>query len=291
MKFSFIAAEKTHYPVRALCKALEVSPSGFYASQHRAPSARATKDLRLKVLIRTAFEQSRQSYGSPRIYDDVAHERVGRNRVIRLMQAEGIRARHRRRYRMSPTSDPNQAVAANVLARDFVASAPNQRWVADTTELRTPSGKFYLAAILDLYSRCLVGWAIRAVNDRHLILAALDAAIIRRRPASGLLHHSDQGCTYTSEDYQDALASKGITASMSRRGNCYDNAVIESWFSTLKFELGETFESIGDAKKQLFDYIDVFYNQKRRHSKLGGMSPAHFERMNAINESQAALSA
>ena len=192
---------------------------------------------------------------------------------------------------MSPTSDPNQAVAANVLARDFVASAPNQRWVADTTELRTPSGKFYLAAILDLYSRCLVGWAIRAVNDRHLILAALDAAIIRRRPASGLLHHSDQGCTYTSEDYQDALASKGITASMSRRGNCYDNAVIESWFSTLKFELGETFESIGDAKKQLFDYIDVFYNQKRRHSKLGGMSPAHFERMNAINESQAALSA
>lgn len=280
MKFACITAEKASFPVSKLCKALGVSTAGYYASLHREPSKRATKDERLKVLIKAAFAASRKTYGSPRIYDDLveAKEGVGRNRVIRLMQAEGIVARPRRRYRSTTMSDHNQPVAANLLARDFKADAPNQRWVGDTTELLTESGKFYLAAILDLFSRSLVGWAVSTVNDRRLTIAALDAALKRRLPGAGLLHHSDQGCTYASEDYQEVLRDHGITCSMSRRGNCYDNAVMESWFSTLKFELGETYPSVRIAKDQLFDYIEVFYNQRRRHSTLGGVSPAAFER-------------
>ena len=293
MRFACITAEKTSFPITKLCHALGVSTAGYYASLRRAPSVRAKKDERLKVFIRAAFVASRKSYGSPRIHDDLveAKEGVGRNRVIRLMQAEGIVARPRRRYRSTTMSDHDQPVAANLLAREFVADAPNQRWVGDTTELLTASGKFYLAAILDLFSRSLVGWAISAVNDRHLTIAALDAALKRRLPGVGLLHHSDQGCTYASEDYQEVLRDHAITCSMSRRGNCYDNAVMESWFSTLKFELGETFPSIRIAKDQLFDYIEVFYNQRRRHSTLGGVSPAAFERAYYSSKAQMALAA
>ena len=176
-------------------------------------------------------------------------------------------------------SDHDQPVAANLLDRQFEAAAENERWVGDTTELLVgSSGKLYLAAILDLYSRFIVGWSISAVNDRHLAIKALDMAIKRRCPDAGLLHHSDQGCTYASADYQAVLSARGITCSMSRRGNCYDNAVMESFFSTLKSELGERFESCGAAKMELFDYIEVFYNQRRRHSTLGQISPAEFER-------------
>ena len=179
-------------------------------------------------------------------------------------------------------SEHDQPIAPNVLARDFAAPAPNQRWVGDPTEMLTTSGgKFYLAAIVDLYSRYCVGWAVSAVNDRHLTMRALEVAIRRRCPEAGLLHHSDQGSTYASEDYRDLLDLHGITCSMSRRGNCLDNAAMESWFSTVKFELGETFESIHLAKEQLFDYIEVFYNQQRRHSSIEYMSPARFERQYA----------
>ena len=205
--------------------------------------------------------------------------RVSRKRVVRLMREEGLLARPRKRFKATTDSNHEQPVAANVLAREFTAQAPNQRWVGDTTEMRTASGgKFFLAAIVDLYSRFCVGWALSAVNDRHLTMRALEAAIRRRCPSAGLLHHSDQGSTYASEDYRDLLEANGITCSMSRRGNCLDNAAMESWFSTVKFELGETFESIGRAKEQLFDYIEVFYNQRRRHSTLDYVSPARYER-------------
>ena len=160
-----------------------------------------------------------------------------------------------------------------------MAAAPNQRWVGDTTELVIGgSGKLYLAAVLDLFSRFIVGWALSAVNDRHLTIKALEMALKRRCPEIGLLHHSDQGCTYASEDYQALLEARGIVCSMSRRGNCYDNAVMESFFSTVKSELGEHFESHGVAKMEMFDYLEVFYNQRRRHSTLGQISPATFER-------------
>jgi putative transposase len=204
---------------------------------------------------------------------------ISRKRVVRLMQEDGLVARPRRRFKVTTMSDHDQPIAANVLAQQFTAAAPNQRWVGDTSEfLVGPSGKIYVAAILDLFSRYVVGWALSAVNDRHLTVKALEMAIKRRCPDAGLLHHSDQGSTYASEDYRRSLGAHGITCSMSRRGNCYDNAVMESFFSTVKFELGEHFDSCGDAKMQLFDYIEVFYNQRRRHSTNGQISPAAFER-------------
>ncbi len=277
MRFAFIQSEKA-WPVATMCNALQVSTSGFYAWTRRARSERATKDERLKVLIAESFARSRRTYGSPRVHVDLADEHVGRNRIIRLMQADGLEARVRRRYRSTTNSEHDQPLAANVLNREFEATAPNQRWVGDTTEMLTATGKFYLAAIVDLYARFVVGWAVSAVNDRHLTIAALDQALRRRCPEAGLLHHSDQGSTYASEDYQEVLRDHGITCSMSRRGNCHDNAAMESWFSTVKFELGETFESIRQAKDQLFDYIEIFYNQQRRQSSIGYASPGQHER-------------
>jgi transposase InsO family protein len=195
------------------------------------------------------------------------------------MQADGLRARYRKRFKCTTLSDHDQPVAANLLDRRFIADAPNRRRVGDTTEFVIgESGKLYLAAVLHLFLRFVVGWAVSAVNDRHLALKALSMALKRRCPDAGLLHHSDQGCTYASEDYQRTLDASGITCSMSRRGNCYDNAVMEAFFSSLKSETADRFPSCGDAKMELFDYIEVFYNQRRRHSTLGQMSQAEFER-------------
>ena len=281
MRFTFIAAKKVEHTVTILCRCLCVTRSGFYAWQRRPESTHARDDRRLTVLVRASFDASKQRYGSPRIHADLMDqdEPVSRKRVIRLMQAGGLRARARKRYKTTTMSDHDQPVAANLLDRQFVADAPNQRWVSDTTELTIgENGKLYLAAVLDLFSRFIVGWAISAVNDRHVTIKALEMALKRRCPEIGLLHHSDQGCTYASEDYQRLLATHGIVCSMSRRGNCWDNAVMESVFSTVKHELGEHFESSGTAKMALFDYIEVFYNQRRRHSTLGQISPAAFER-------------
>jgi len=231
--------------------------------------------------VRASFDGSRHNYGSPRVHADLIEQRVrvSRKRVVRLMQEERLKARVRKRYKHTTMSDHDQPIAANLLAQTFDADRPNQRWVGDTTEFVIgTSGKLYLAVILDLFSRFVVGWAVSAVNDRHLTIKALEMALKRRCPGIGLLHHSDQGCTYASEDYQTLLDVHGIVCSMSRRGNCYDNAVMESFFSTVKSELGDQFASNGDAKMELFDYIEVFYNQRRRHSTLGQISPAAFER-------------
>ena len=263
-----------------MCRTLEVSPSGFYAWCCRPASAHTQRDRLLRVLIRASHEASRCTYGSPRIHRDLRDQghRVSRKRVIRLKQAEGLTARMRKRFKCTTRRDPDQPVAANLLDRQFTAAAPNRRWVGDTTEfIIGGTGKLFLAAILDLFSRFVVGWAVSAVNDRHLTIKALQMALKRRCPGPGLLHHSDQGCTYTSEDYQAILAAYGITCSMSRTGDCYDNAVMESFFSTVKLELGEHFENCGNAKMELFDFIEVFYNQRRRHSTLGQISPAVFE--------------
>jgi len=284
VRFEFIAAEKAHHALSRLCRCLRVTRSGFYAWRRRPESAHAQRDRRLKVLVRASFEASQGRYGSPRIHRDLVdwRELVSRKRVIRLMQEDGLKARVRKRFKLTTMSDHDQPVAANLLDRDFTAEAPNQRWVGDTTELLIDTGgKLYLAAILDLFSRFAVGWAVSAVNDRHLVLRALWMALKRRCPGAGLLHHSDQGCTYASEDYQDVLTTYGVTCSMSRRGDCYDNAVMEAFFSTVKSELGEHFESHTAAKHLLFDYIEVFYNQRRRHSTLGLISPAEYERQAA----------
>jgi putative transposase len=279
--FATVAAERASYPVRRLCRIFGVSASGFYASRTRPESRHAQDDRRLKVLLHASFSAGRGYYGSPRIHDDVIAwgEHVSRKRIIRLKQEEGLQARVRQRYNATTDSDHDQPIADNLLGQDFTAARPNQRWVGDTSALRIGAhGKGYLAVVLDLYSRLVVGWAISAVNDRHLTIKALAMALKRRCPGLGLLHHSDQGSTYASDDYQDMLAASGITCSMSRRGNCYDNAVMEAFFSTVKSEIGERFASHADAKAELFDYLEVFYNQRRRHSSAGRMSPAAFER-------------
>ena len=281
MRFRFIAAEKAHHSVAILCRCLRVTRTGFYAWQTRPESARAQEDRRLRVQVRASFEESHHRYGSPRIHEDLIEQdvHVSRKRVIRLMQEDGLQARMRKRFTCTTMSDHDHPVAANLLSREFTAEAPNQRWVGDTTEFVIGErGKVYLAAILDLFSRFVVGWAIGGVNDRYLTIRALDMALMRRCPDVGLLHHSDQGSTYASEDYQAVLEAHGLTCSMSRRGNCYDNAVMEAFFSSVKNELGEDFESGDVAKKALFDYIEVFYNQRRRHSTLDYLSPAAYER-------------
>ena len=283
MKFALVDAEKADHPIVNTCSLLGVSRSGFYAWRRRAPSEHSKQDELLRVQIREAHERSRRTYGSPRVHAELAAQgvQVSRKRVARLMQEQDLVARRRRRYKCTTMSEHDQPVAPNLLDRQFHAQAPNQRWVGDTTELLVgdSGAKLYLAVILDLFSRFVVGWALSAVNDRHLTIRALDVALRRRCPDAGLLHHSDQGSTYAAEDYQKILVARGIVCSMSRRANCLDNAAMESWNSTLKSELGERFHAYGIAKDQLFDYIEVFYNQQRRHSSLGYVSPAECERV------------
>jgi len=284
VRFAFVHAEKAEVPVATLCRALKISRSGYYAWRDRPESAHAQRDRQLRVHVGASFEGSKKRYGSPRVWEDLVEQdiHVSEKRVARLMREDGQRARARKRYRSTVVSDHDQPVAANLLDRQFEAAAPNQRWVGDTTEFVIgSSGKLYLAVILDLFSRFVVGWALSAVNDRHLVIRALDMAIKRRCPDNGLLHHSDQGSPYASQDYQALLAERGIVCSMSRRGNCYDNAVMESFFSSVKSELRDRFASYGEAKMELFDYIEVFYNQRRRHSTLGQVSPAAFEKARA----------
>jgi len=289
MKFVFIVAKMAEFPITVLCRVLEVSRARFYAAMGRPPSAHSVEDQKLAVLVRATHEKSRQRYGAPRVQKELAKAQgvhVSQKRVARLMRQEGLKARPRKRFKVTTMSDHDQPVAANLLDRQFQAEGPNQKWVGDTTELVTENGKLYLAVILDLFSRYVVGWALSPVNDRHLTIAALDMAIRRRCPGAGLLHHSDQGCTYASEDYQRILDRHGVTCSMSRRGDVLDNAAMESWNSTFKAECGERFDTNEVAEAETFDYIEVFYNRLRRHSAIGMLSPAEFERR--YREKQAA---
>jgi transposase InsO family protein len=234
------------------------------------------------VHIREAHLGSRRTYGSPRVYFELRDRgfRVGRNRIARLMRLDGLKARHRRRFVQTTKVDPGLPVAPNVLGRRFSPERPNSSWAADITYIRTLQGWLYLAVVLDLYSRRVVGWATSARIDRELVLRALAMGVERRGPGVGLIHHSDQGSQYASWDYQRTLRQRGIVCSMSRRGNCYDNAVVESFFSTLKKELVHRtcFADRRQAHSALFDYIETFYNPIRRHSALGYVSPMSFER-------------
>ena len=290
MRFQFIGAEKAHHAITILCRCLRVTRSGFYAWQRRPESRHVREDRRLKVLVHVSFDESKERYGSPRIHQDLLAQKAGvsRKRVIRLMQEDGLKARGRKRFKLTTMSDHDHPVAANLLNRQFTAAAPNQRWVGDTTEFVIGSSKLYLAAILDLFSRFIVGWAVSPVNDRDVTITALEMALKRRGPDLGLLHHSDRGCTYASADYQAVLDAHGLVCSMSRRGNCYDNAVMEVFFSSLKSELADRFESRDDARRELFEYIEVFYNQRRRHSTIGYLSPAAFERQARLGPARAA---
>lgn len=279
--FRHIAAEKARYPVRALCRALGVSVSGFYAAQQRPASARAQLDTALRQRLRVEHAAAQQRYGSPRLHQCLraAGHAVGRNRVIRLMRADGLRARRRPRCRHTTQSAHAYPVAPNHLAGCFTVSQPNAVWAADLTYLDTAEGWLYLAVIIDLYARRVVGWATDTTLATTLPLEALRRALAQRRPAPGLLHHSDRGVQYASAAYQAALARHGMTGSMSRRGNCYDNAVVESFFSSLKAELGVArWPTRAAAAQAVADYIERFYNRERLHSTLAYQSPMMFER-------------
>ena len=281
MRFGFIRTERATYPVRLLCRTLAVSAAGFYAWCRRGLSLRAREDAALKVEIRAAYAASRKTYGSPRIFVDLKADdhRIGRKRVARLMREEGIEGQRKRRFRVTTNSRHSHPVATNELNRNFTASAPNKVWVTDITYIWTREGWLYLAAILDLYSRRVVGWSMDSSMDRSLALDALSMALMTRRPEAGLLHHSDRGVQYASTEYQDQLRKHGMICSMSRKGDCWDNAVAESFFSTIKAELVHRTDYVSrcQARASIFEYIEAFYNARRRHSALGYVSPVEHE--------------
>jgi len=283
VRFQFVAKHRGIWPVRWICEVLDVSPSGFYTWLSRPPSQRAQYDELLITDIRRSFADSGETYGVRRIWPDLLDwgHTVGRERVGRLMRSLKLVAQLRRRQRpVDQGQRLESAIAPNTLDRDFAATAPDQKWVADFTYVWTREGWLYVAAVLDLFSRRIVGWSMKARMIADLVTDALVMAIWRRRPDTDLLHHSDQGSQYTCEQFQKLLADHGIECSMSRQGECHDNAVMESFFSRMKDERvsRRKYRSRDDARSDIFDYIELFYNPRRRHSSLGGISPVEFEK-------------
>jgi putative transposase len=285
MRYPFIAAEKANYPVSVLCHVLRVSTSGFYTWLKRSPSMRAKVTAKLRLAIKAAFDESRRTYGSPRIHRELVARgfEVSKARVEREMRAMGLLARRPKRFRVTTDSAHGMPVAENTLGRKFSASEPNQAWTTDITYVWTREGWLYLSVIIDLFSRRVVGWATANHMRTSLVLAALRMALGRRLPEAGLVHHSDRGSQYASVQYRAALAELGIVCSMSRKGNCWDNAVSESFFSTIKQELiyRDDWENRAGASLAIAEYIECFYNTRRRHSYLGFRSPAEHERIHA----------
>lgn len=281
MKFQFIEQHRQEYPVSVMCRVLELSVSGFYAWKKRAVCARKREDGEISKRLQQAFEQNRQVYGSPRLHAELQAQGVhcGRKRVARLMRELEISARRPVRRVRTTSSDPGARFAPNLLQRDFTVSAPNRTWVTDIPYLATLQGWLYLAAVLDLFSRAVVGWAMAPTADELLVERALRMALTHRAPQTGLMHHSDRGCQYTSQVYQQLLATQGVVISMSRSGNCYDNAVMERFFATLKGECTSRyiFETHEQARSVVFEYIECFYNRIRRHSTLDYLSPVQYE--------------
>lgn len=281
MKYGFIHEQADKYEVRLMCDILGVSRSGYYSWRSRPLSARAKSDQALLVHIREIFQQSRRTYGYPRVHEELLARGIscGRDRVARLMREAGLQAKHKRKYYVTTQSDHKRPVAPNLLGQDFVAEAVNQKWLTDITFVPTDEGWLFLAPILDLYSRMVVGWAMEDYLNRRLTLKALKMALVRRNPPAGFLHHSDRGGQFASDDYQGLLDAHDALVSMSRKGNVYDNAPMESFFATLKVELihRRHYTTRAEAKADIFEYIEVFYNRQRRHSALDYISPYEFE--------------
>ena len=283
MRFAFIDVEKAMYPLWLLCRVLRVSRSGYYAWRDRKPSRRALEDEQLRPKVAEAFKTGRGTYGSPRVRDelvDLGFE-VGRRRVARLMRELDLQGVTPRKFRVTTDSNHRHPIAANVLDRNFEASRPNEKWVTDITYIWTSEGWLYLATVMDLYSRRIVGWSTANHLRTDLCLDALQMAIRQRTNIKGLVHHSDRGVQYASDRYRDALKAQGIECSMSRRASCWDNAVAESFFGTLKNELiyRRPWLDRASALDAISEYIEVFYNRIRRHSTIGNISPAKFEEM------------
>ena len=282
MRFELIDAGSEEFPVQRLCKVLGVSQSGYFAWRNRPACRRQHEDLVLLAHVRSAFKLSSETYGSPRMTRELRDEglNVGRRRTARLMRQNGLRARQKRRFTRTTDSLHAFPVAPNLIDQDFSAERPNEKWGADISYVWTREGWLYLAVVIDLFARRVVGWAASDRLHKELALAALGRALAVRRPQAGLTHHSDRGSQYCSSDYQAELRKHGILISMSGKGNCYDNAMVETFFKTLKAELvwRTVFQTRAEAKEALARYIDGFYNPVRRHSALDFISPAQFER-------------
>lgn len=276
---------KTHqdeFSIERMSNVLGLSVSSYYAYANRKPSKRSVENERLLSGIKQIHQQSRQTYGSPRIYKELKAngESCSRKRVANIMKQSGIQAKMQKRFKVTTKANPSALPAPNLLQQDFSAQGINQRWVADFTYVWTKEGWLYVATVMDLFSRRIVGLAMSDRMKDDLVIAALQQALIHRQPDSGLVHHSDRGSQYTSQDFRDLLATHGITASMSGTGNCYDNAAIESFYHTLKTEhiYFEHYETREQAKQSIFEWIEIFYNRQRRHSTLGYVAPMVFEK-------------
>jgi putative transposase len=285
MRFAFIAKHRGVWTVQWLCEALGVSRSGFHAWLARPASARARSDATLGAKVQASFIASGRTYGARRVWHDLLADGItcGLHRIERLMREQALRARPRRQKRPGDSAGQLQTIAANVLNRQFAASAPNQKWIADFTYIWTGEGWLYVAAVIDLFSRRVVGWSMQATMTAQLVTDALMMAIWRRGKPDALLHHSDRGSQYSSQPFQKLTADHGITCSMSRSGNVWDNAAMESFFSSLKAERTrhKMYRTRDEARADVFDYIERFYNPQRRHSTIGYVSPMEFERMAA----------
>lgn len=285
MRYACIERHREDFDVSLMCRMLEVTRSGFYAWRVRKPSMRRSSDERLRVDVRAIHRSSGRRYGSPRVHAELQSRgvRISRKRVARLMRADGLRGRKRRRFRVTTNSNHTYAIAANVLNRRFSVEqieGCDQVWAADITYVPTREGWLYLAVVLDLASRLVVGWAMRTTLESALAIDALTMALQRRRPTKGLVHHSDRGVQYASNEYRALLVGEEAVVSMSRRGNCWDNAVMESFFATLEIELIEDagWDTRAQARRDIFEFIEVWYNRQRRHSTLGYLTPAEFDR-------------
>ena len=281
MKFAFIAASEVAFPISTMCRVLGVTKSGYYAWVKRPKPARAKSDAQLAAQVAAVHQRSRETYGSPRVYRELKARgvNVSRKRVERLMRENDIQGRKKRRFKRTTDSRHGGPIARNLLAREFSASEPNRVWVTDVTAIATGEGWLYLAPMIDLHSRRVVAWAGSENNDTLLALDALQRAFKARRPPPGLLHHSDRGSPYASDDYRSELRKNHVRQSMSRKGDCWDNAVAESFFATLRAELvdHERYPTRAAALRSIGDYIDNFYNVERRHSHLGYVNPLEFE--------------
>jgi putative transposase len=285
VKFAFIEEHRPMWRLARMCRMLGVSKTGYFAWRHRPESLRSGEDRALTTRIHIIHAESRKTYGSPRVHRELRGQgtSISRKRVERLMRTAGIQVKPKARFVVTTDSAHGMPVAPNLLEQDFTATAPDRRWVTDITYVPTEEGWLYVAAIIDLFSRRAVGWAMQERMDRSLVLAALDMAVGQRRPRPGLLHHSDRGSQYACEDYRSALTGHGMIASMSRRACCYDNAAMESFWHTLKVELihRRQFQTRAEARQAIFEYIEVFYNRLRRHSSIGYVSPVEFERQHS----------
>jgi transposase InsO family protein len=281
MKFAFIAAKVADFSVLSMCRVLDVSPSGYYAWRDSGPSKRKVEDAVLVEDVARIHAASRGAYGSPRVTEELRAQGrpVGQKRIARLMRERGIRGRKKRPFRATTDSSHGLEVPPNLLERNFFRAAPNEAWVGDVTAVHTGTGWLYLAVLIDLFSRAVVAWAVSATNDTALALLALERAVKARRPPRGLIHHTDRGSPYASHEYRAALERHGMQASMSRTGDCWDNAVAESFFASLKGEEldHDWYPSLAAAERAAVDYIERFYNPLRRHSSIGYLSPDEFE--------------